>query len=68
MCYLQCFQDFSYSSSSLVDRGANGEVAGNDVRIIEKHPDKTVKIRGIDNHEVPYTPIVTAGGVTDAKR
>ena len=50
---------------SLVDIGANGGVAGNDVRIIEKHPDKTVNIRGIDNHEVPSIPIVTAGGVTN---
>ena len=49
---------------SLVDRGANGRVAGDDARIIEKHPDKTCNIRGIDNHEVPSIPIVTAGGVT----
>ena len=50
----------------MVDRGANGRVAGNDVRIIEKHPDKTVNTRGIDNHEVPSMPIATAGGVTNA--
>ena len=49
---------------SLVDRGANGGVAGNDVRVIEKHSDKTCNIKGIDNHEVPSIPIVTAGGVT----
>ena len=53
-----------YSPYSLVDRGANGGVAGNDMRAIEKHPDKTCNMRGVDDHEVPSMPMVTAGGVT----
>ena len=52
------------SVDSLVDRGANGGVAGNDVRVIAKHPDRTVDVRGIDNHEITHIPLVTAGGVT----
>jgi hypothetical protein len=36
-------------SPSLVDRGANGGVAGNDVRITFK-TNRTVDIKGIDNH------------------
>lgn len=48
----------------LVNRGANGGVTGNDVRAIEKHPDKTCTIKGADNHEVHSMHIVTAGGVT----
>ena len=52
------------SLHSLVDREANGGAAGNDVRVIEKHPDKTSNTKGIDNHEVPSMPIATAGGVT----
>ena len=52
------------SPHSLVDQGANDGAAGNDVRAIEKHLDKTCDIKGIDNHEVPSMPIATAGGVT----
>ena len=49
------------SLHSLVDRGANGGVAGSDVRVIETHPDRKVDIRGIDNHEITAIPLVTAG-------
>ena len=38
------------SLHSLVDRGADGGLAGSDVRCIETHPDRKVYIRGIDNH------------------
>ena len=56
--YRECSQDVTYyvtkssrySQQSLVDRGANGEVADSDVRVIETHPDRKVYIRGIDNH------------------
>ena len=34
------------------------------MRVIEKHPDKTCNMKGIDNYEVPSMPIATAGGVT----
>ena len=47
---------------SLVDRGANGGVAGDDVRIINKSL-RTVDIQGLDNHQIKSVPIVTAGGV-----
>ena len=56
-------QHKSSARESLVDRGANGGIAGNDVRIIEKSPHHFVNIRGIDNHEITEVPIVTAGGV-----
>ena len=48
---------------SLIDRGANGGVAGDDVRIIEQSPHRKVDIQGLDNHQVNSVPIVTAGGV-----
>jgi hypothetical protein len=35
--------------SSLIDRGANGDIAGIDTRVLERHPHRTVDIRGIDN-------------------
>ena len=47
---------------SLVDRGANGGIAGDDVCIIEKS-DRTVDVRGIDSHQITNITIVTAGGV-----
>jgi hypothetical protein len=47
---------------SLIDRGANGGVAGEDVRIIFK-TNRTVDIKGIDNHHVNDIGIGTVGGV-----
>ena len=45
----------------MVDRGANGGTAGNDVRTISK-TDRDVDVSGIDNHEMNNLPIVTVGG------
>ena len=54
---------------SLVDRGANGGLAGTDVRIVEKHVSpRLVHISGIDSHQVADLPIVTAGGVVPLQR
>ena len=50
------------SSLSLVDRGANGGVAGTDFRVIFK-TGRTVDIRGIDNHQCTDIDIGTVGGV-----
>jgi hypothetical protein len=49
-------------SSSLVNHGANGGIAGDNVCIIEKTL-QNVDIQGIDNHQLNSIPIVTAGGV-----
>ena len=54
-------------SWSLVDRGANGGVAGSDVRVIFK-TGRTFDIRGIDNHHVNDIDIVTVGGVVSTQR
>ena len=48
---------------SLVDRGANGGVFGNDVRIIEK-TNKRVSITGLDNHQVNDLPLCTGAAYT----
>ncbi len=47
---------------SLIDRGANGGIAGDDIHIIEKS-NQTVDVRGIDNHQITNIPIVTARGI-----
>jgi hypothetical protein len=52
----------SRPTQSLVDRGANGGVAGEDVRVIHKYH-RTVDIQGIDNHQVNDIHIGTVGGV-----
>ncbi len=51
---------------SLVDRGANGGIAGDDIRIIE-HTGRKVDVTGIDNHQITDLSIVTAGGVVDTQ-
>ena len=47
--YCLCKVSHSYVYS-LINRGANGGVAGNDFRVIAAYPDRTVDIRGVDNH------------------
>ena len=48
--------------SALIDRGANGCIAGRDMKVIEK-TEKTIDLSGIDDHTVRNLTIVTAGGV-----
>ena len=43
---------------SLIDRGANGGLAGSDVTILGR-TGRTVSVTGIDNHELPGLDIVT---------
>ena len=47
----------------IVNRDSNGGVAGQAVKIIEKHPIKSVTIKGIDCHQLNNIPICTVGGV-----
>jgi len=51
---------------TLVDRGANGGILGNDAKVIFKR-NKTVDVTGIDNHELNALPMVdaTAKAITD---
>ena len=54
---------------SLVDRGANGGLAGSDVRIVHPHANpRLVDVSGIDSHKVTDLPIVTVGGVVPSQR
>ena len=46
----------SWRVGLLVDRGANGGIAGDDIHIIEKS-DWTVDVRGIDNHQITNIPL-----------
>jgi hypothetical protein len=53
-------------SMSLIDRGANGGVSGDDVRIIFR-TNCTVYIKSIDNHHVNNIGIGTVGGVVQTQ-
>jgi hypothetical protein len=57
----------SGQSLSLIDRGANGGVAGDDVRLIFK-TGQTVDIHGIDNHQCTNIDIGTVGGVIQTQK
>ena len=52
-------------ATSLVDRGANGGLAGSDVRVLHKTMRK-VDITGVDNHKVEGLDVVTAAGGQDS--
>ena len=52
---------------TLIDRGANGGLAGNNVRVLHK-TGRTVDVQGIDNHQIVDIPIVTAAGVVKSHR
>ena len=54
---------------SLIDRGANAWLAGEDVRIICSHDSpRYIGVSGINSHKVPDLEIVTAGGVAPSNR
>ena len=53
-------------SQSLVDRGANAGVAGNDVRLMHTTHRK-VNIQGIDNHQMTDIPVGTVAGLAETQ-
>jgi hypothetical protein len=48
---------------AMVDRGANGIVSGNDVRVIEYLDGPPVDVAGIDSHQINDVPLATVGAV-----
>ena len=59
VCQRYLFQHANHTNQQLVDRGANGGLAGSDMRVIHKTHRK-INIQGIDNHEVTGLYVVTA--------
>jgi hypothetical protein len=51
---------------ALINRGANGGVAGSDTRLIDKSL-HSVHIQGIDNHMIKDVPISTVGAVINTQ-
>ena len=62
-----CHSHSRINKGALVDRGANGDICGDDVRIITKS-NRIVDIQGIDNHKVVDIPIVSAGSGVRTQR
>ena len=59
VCQHYLFQHANHTNQQLVDRGANGGLAGSDMHVIHKTHRK-INIQGIDNHEVNGLDVVTA--------
>jgi hypothetical protein len=53
---------------SLIDRGANGGLAGGDMRVISVDPNRKLNITGIDNHQMVDLNVVTAGAFATSHR
>jgi hypothetical protein len=52
---------------ALIDRGANGGIAGNDVCVISVS-DRVVDVTGIDNHQLTSIKIGTVGAIAQLQR
>ena len=53
----------------LIDRGANGGLAGADVFVVyHDAAPRTVDVSGIDGHQITDLPLVTVGGVVQSQR
>ena len=59
VCQRYLFQHANHTNQQLVACGANGGLAGSDMRVIHKTHRK-INIQGIDNHEVTGLDVVTA--------
>ena len=61
------FARVNQSNHHLIDRGANGGLAGADMRVIHTTPRK-INILGIDDHELTGLNVVTAAALLDTKK
>ena len=58
-----------HNFKSLIDRGANVGIAGDDMRLIANDdPIHTIGLQGIDNHEIPQLNIGTCCAVVCTQR
>jgi hypothetical protein len=65
--HLSFHDSLTVKNLSLIDRGANGGVAGEDVRVIFR-TSRTVDIKGIYNHHVNDIGIRTVGGIVNTQK
>ena len=63
----KCIARVNQSNHHLIDRGANGGLAGADMRAIHTTPRK-INIVGIDDHELTALNVVTAAALLDTQK
>ena len=57
-------REYKNQWAALVDRGANGGIAGRDARVIDHYvPPKYIDLSGIDDHTLRNVELVIAAGV-----
>ena len=61
------FARVNQSNHHFIDRGANGGLAGADMRVLHKTPRK-INIVGIDDHELTGLNVVTAAALLDTQK
>ena len=61
------FARVNQSNHHLIDRGANGGLAGADMRVIHTTP-RRINIVGIDDHELTGLNVVTAAALLDTQK
>ena len=61
------FTRVNQSNNHLIDRGANGGLAGADMRVIHTTP-RQINIVGIDDHELTGLHVVTAAALLDTQK
>ena len=61
------FARVNQSNHHLIDRGANGGLAGDDMRVIHTTPRK-INIVGIDDHELTGLNVVTVAALLDTQK
>ena len=55
-------------TGSLVDGGANGGLAGSDVRVMCQHPTATADVKGIADNDISNIPICTVSGLINTDK
>ena len=53
---------------SLLDRGANGGIAGEDCIVINRNTDHSIDVTGVDSHQVTNVPTGTVGALIETDR
>ena len=65
--YFVSNMEHAHEFLSLVDRGANGGICGDDMTLIS-YTGRTIDVQGIDNHELPQLKLCSCGGTVRTQR
>jgi hypothetical protein len=58
----------TWPAPSSIHRGANGGLAGSNMRVISVDPSRKLTITGIDNHQMPDLDVVHAGAYVTSQK